>query len=185
MPREKKPKLPIMEDTETLSLSKHAAIIDIAFGVMDDSGTGKRWLINPDSYQGDSRFVIDDETIAFHGKSGLYEQARAVGHSWQRVAAEVHEFLALYAGSYEVHLWTQGKDFDAPILEHLFKCADLKTPYKYSHVHCLRDLSDQYPEVKRQWYGDHTAMKDVIAQVNHLKTLAARFDRVYKFVYGE
>lgn len=185
--REKKPYLPIMVDIETLSLSRHAAIIDIALAPIGDFGEGKRWLLNPSSYCNHNQFIRDPETLAFHAsnKTGLLEDAELVGHSWQRVAMELHDHLKGYTGQYELHMWSQGKDFDFPILEFLFTEAGLKTPWKYSNTHCLRDFAKFFPEVKRSWYGNHTAMQDVKAQVKHIKDIAAYSERFYKFLYGE
>jgi hypothetical protein len=153
---------------------------------MGGDGQGKRWMINPSSYLNTANFVRDPETLAFHAnnKSGIMEDAEAIGHSWQKVAQEIHNWLSDYTASYEIHMWAQGKDYDFPSLTHLFKQAGLKTPWKYSHTHCLRDLSGMYPEVKRAWYGNHTAMQDVRAQVNHLQNIVSRCDRAYRFVYG-
>lgn len=185
--KSQKPLLPIMTDVETLSLRVNAALIDVAFGLMDDSGAGKRWLINPDSYNGVPGFIVDAETIAFHenNKSGLIDQARAVGISWRTAAVEIYDWLQNYENSYETHIWCQGKDFDISRLDNFFHQAGLKCPWKYSHTHCLRDLSGLFPEVKRNWFGNHTAMKDVIAQASHLKNICARNERAYNFVYGD
>lgn len=183
---QKKPILPIMIDTETLSLDNYAAIIDIAVVPVMDGYPGKRWLITPASYNNHANFVRDADTIAFHmnNKSRLLEDAEVVGHSWQKVAQEVHNYLQDFTSSYEIHVWAQGKDFDVPRMDHLFKEAGLKTPWKYSHTHCLRDLAGLFPEVKRRWYGNHTAMEDARAQVSHLKDIAARSDLAYRFIFG-
>ena len=185
--RQKKPILPFMVDCETLSLSRSAAVIDIAIAPIGDThGEGKRFLISPDSYGGMDGFIVSADTIAFHegNKTGLIEDCRARGKGWQLVSEEFRDYLGQFAGAYEIHLWSQGKDFDGPILENLLHQAGMKTPWKYSHFHCLRDFSQFYPEVKRTWWGNHTAMKDVIAQISHIKSLAAYDDRFYRFLYG-
>lgn len=183
---QKKPILPFMLDCETLSLDRHAAVIDIAIAPIMDGLQGKRWLINPSSYSNHPSFIRDPETLAFHAnnKTGLMEDAEMVGHSWQRVAQEVHNYLQDFTTWHEIHIWSQGKDFDTPIMEHLFKQAGLKTPWKYSHTHCLRDLSGLFPDVKRSYYGNHTAMEDARAQVKHLKDIAGRHDIAYRFIFG-
>lgn len=186
MNKPKRPILPIMVDIETLSLDRHCAIIDIAVAPIGEFGQGTRWLINPESYQKYSQFEQDSETVAFHtnNKSGLIQDATQVGVSWHTAAQELYDQLYAYTTQYEIHMWSQGKDFDFPCLEFLLKQAGLKTPWKYSHTHCLRDLSAQYPEVKRSWYGNHTAMQDVRAQIAHIQKIAASSDRAYGFVFG-
>lgn len=186
MSKPKRPVLPIMLDCETLSLDPYAAIIDIALAPIGEFGQGKRWLVTPSSYDCNPNFVRDPETVAFHAnnKSGILEDAELTGHSWQRAAMELHAHLHDLTSQYEIHMWSQGKDFDFPRLDHLFAEAGLKTPWKYSHTHCLRDFAKFYPEVKRSWWGNHTAMKDVQAQVKHIKDIAAYSERFYNFLYG-
>lgn len=183
----KRPKLPFMLDIETLSLAGQAAIIDIALAPIMDGLQGKRWLVTPSSYNNHAGFHRDPETLAFHAnnKTQLVEDAEKLGHSWQKVADEVHNYLQDFTASYEIHIWAQGKDFDIPKMDNLFKQAGLKTPWKYSHTHCLRDLSGVFSDVKRSWYGNHTAMEDVRAQVSHLKNIAARHDLAYQFIFGD
>lgn len=181
----KKPKSPWMVDCETLSLKRHAAVIDVAVVSMTNPAERKRWLINPDSYKPDDFFHINAETVAFHANnnSGLVEQCRAVGHSWQQVANEINDYFQLHQAT-EIHIWSQGKDFDSPIIDNLMEQAGYKTPWKYSNFHCLRDLAQMYPEVKRTSFGNHTAMMDVVAQIKHLSDLCAYDDRVYRHVFG-
>lgn len=180
-----KPKLPVMLDSETLSLKSNAAIIDVAFGSTQENVT--RILIRPESYTNSFDFDVNSETIAFHTnqKTGIMEHAEAVGVSWRKAAQQIHEALSGLARNYELHLWCKGKDADIPWLTNLLNCADLKVPWHYNRTHCLRDLGQLYPEVKQPSHGNHTANRDVIAQLGYLNALCAYDDRVYRMVWGD
>jgi oligoribonuclease (3'-5' exoribonuclease) len=184
--RPRKPVLPIMVDIETLSLDAgRAAVIDIAVVPIDGTSCGKSWLVRPSSYEG-TDFGINQETVAFHAnnKSGIVERAEAAGVSWQTVALELALYLQQKADNYEIHIWCQGKDFDIPVMNNFLKQAGQKPAYKYYNTHCLRDLSALFPEVRRDWFGNHTAMKDTRAQCHHIEKLCAHSDRIYNFVFG-
>lgn len=180
-----KPKLPLMLDLETLSLKPNAAIIDIAFGSTQENVT--RILVRPESYTNSFDFDVNSETINFHTnqKTGIMEHAEAVGVGWRKAAMQVQEHIAKLQLNYEVHLWCQGKDADIPWLANLLQCAGLKVPWRYNCTHCLRDLSQLYPEVKKPSHGNHTANRDVIAQIGYLNALCAYDDRVYRMVWGD
>lgn len=182
-----KPKLPIMVDLETLSLKRNAAVIDIAMCAVTDDGAMHQWYLRPESYTNSFEFDVDPATINFHTnqKTGIMGVAEARGQHWRDISVEVVSYLTNLAHHYEIHLWSQGKDFDMPVLENLLAQAGCKAPWKYSNTHCLRDLAQQYPEVKRMKWGNHTAKLDVEAQSQHLKDLAAASDRVYRWVYGD
>lgn len=181
-----RPKLPIMLDIETISLRPNAAIIDIAFKPATDDGILRQWYINPDSYTDNFEFDVDSETIKFHEsqKTGIMRTATTYGVHWGRATEEINSYLKNLGNSYEIHLWSRGKDADIPWLNNLFHQAGYKTPWKYSHTHCLRDLGDLYSHVHRTSFGNHTAARDVEAQCKHLQDIAATSDMAYRFIYG-
>lgn len=182
-----KPKLPLMIDLETLSLKSNAAVIDVAIGHLDMGLMPTQVYIKPESYTNSFDFDVSQDTIAFHRaqKTDIISHAEAVGKSWRMAAEAVHTYLTSLSAQYEIHLWAQGKDFDIPVLTNLLTCAGHKTPWKYSNTHCLRDLAQLYPEVKRSSYGNHTAARDVMAQTQHLLNLCAWDDRIYRHVWGD
>lgn len=183
----KKPKLPVMLDLETLSLKANAAVVDVAFCAATGEGVMHQWYIRPESYTNSFEFDVNPETLAFHHNqgSGLIGTAEHYGKSWREVAQYVYEYLSLLGATYEVHLWTKGKDADIPWLSNLLQSAGYKLPWVYKNAHCLRDLGMLFPEVQQTTWGNHTAARDVEAQIKYLIDLAGYSDRAYHFIYGD
>jgi hypothetical protein len=80
-------------------------------------------------------------------------------------------WVASYAEQYEVHMWSQGKDFDFPITENLAEACGEKVQYAYSRVHCLRDLVWLNPKTRIQRGKDtdhHRALPDAVFEAQQL-----------------
>lgn len=183
----KKPILPVMLDLETLSLKSNAAVIDIAMRPACNGHEMFQLFVKPESYINAFEFDVNQETMAFHSNqnSGILYLAESAGVHWRAAAEEVHNYLRVLCANYEVHLWCKGKDADIPWLSNLLQCAGYKLPWAYKNAHCLRDLGMMYPEVKQMSWGNHTAAKDVEAQIMYLKDIASYSERAYNFIYGE
>lgn len=171
-------KVHIVTDIEALSLDSHAAIIDIGAAVAYGNFQPEyfRIAIKPSSYAelGES-FAISEETIAFHEEKnpGYLEQLEAEGVSIQEAASEFNEWLAGYAANAELHIWSQGKDYDFPILAHFFRFAGITPAYKYRNIHCIRDLIFLNPK-SRLGSGQteaHTALADAVQAKNQLQKI--------------
>lgn len=184
-----KSKIVVMLDCETLSLARNAAVIDIGLVVMHPGGINSsyRWLINPESYQGNNKFHVDQETVNFHNRqnTGLIETATMRGWSWEAAADGVFVTLAQLADFHELHVWAKGKDFDGPVIEHFLKRAGYSVPWRHTNLHCLRDLAQLFPEVRARQLGDHTALKDAEAQACHLMDIAAYSERASNYIFGK
>lgn len=183
--KEQKPKIPIMLDCETLSLSQNAAVIEVALVPFDRwEYPAKTFTIDPQSYRGQD-FDISQDTVNFHQKqgTGIIERCTTTGRSWKVVATEVIAYFQQFRGL-EPHIWCQGKDADIPWLSGLITKAGMRLPWHYTHTHCLRDLSQQYPEIPRTYYGNHTALKDCQAQIKHLQDIAKGNRRVAEWIWG-
>lgn len=167
--RQFKPKAHVIIDIETLSLDRHAAITEIAaLGMFGTHAVGQSFSIKirPSSYDQLPAFVRDPETIAFHDRENPFalkeceDDGKAVKEALQALA----EYLAHYSHPYELHVWSQGKDFDFPILEHAYKAFDMQIPWNYRNVHCLRDLVFLNPRSRIQPSKGvkHRALDDVL-----------------------
>lgn len=185
-PREQKPIIPIMLDCETLSLAHNAAVIEVALVPFDRwEWPSKTFIIDPQSYKLGDGFEVSQDTVAFHQKqgTGLIERCTTVGKSWRSVAQDIIDFFNTMRG-YDLHIWCQGKDVDIPWLSGILLKAGYKLPWHYTHTHCLRDLSQQYKEIPRAYYGDHTALKDCQAQIKHIQDIAKGNKRVAEWIWG-
>ena len=186
MAKQTKPKLPIMLDCETLSLAHNAAVIEVALVPFDRwEYQSKVFTIDPQSFKQGDGFDISQDTINFHQKqgTGLIDRCSQVGSSWRSAAVDIINYFQQFR-NLEIHLWAQGKDVDIPWLSGLLTKAGMRLPWHYTHTHCLRDLAQQYPEIPRAYYGDHTALKDCQAQVKHIQDIAKGNRRVAEWVWG-
>lgn len=192
MSKPKKQRLAVMVDLETLCTRKNAAVIDIALIAIHLRGGQAESLeleiqVSPASYEGDFTFSVSPATMDFHQRqnSGLLEKCRMVGMDWREAAARINQYLSSLSSAYEVHLWARGKDFDGPILENLlFRAGFNDVPWKFSNMHCLRDLCQLFPEVKQASYGNHTALADARAQVTQLLDIASYSERASNYIFG-
>jgi hypothetical protein len=183
--RESKPIIPIMLDCETLSLSHNAAVIEVALVPFDRwEWPSKVVQIDPTSYKGTS-FDIDQSTIEFHQKQGtnILERCTVQGKSWKSSAFDILDWFNDMR-AYDLHIWCQGKDVDIPWLSNLLKQAGIRLPWHYTHTHCLRDLTQQYRDISRAYYGNHTALKDCQAQIKHIQDIAKGNKRVAEWIWG-
>lgn len=186
-----KPRVVVSLDCETLSLARNAAVIDIGYVVMTPGGmnSSHRILVNPESYEGSglNAFTVDADTIDFHRRqnTGLVENATLNGMDWKVAAEKLFIHLSQLADFHELHIWAKGKDFDGPVIENFLKQAGFSVPWKYYHLHCLRDLAALFPEVRQKAYGDHTALKDAEVQAAHLMDIAAYSERASNYIFGK
>lgn len=178
-----KPKVHIVTDTETLALDSKAAVVDIgavmAMGKFEPCQFSR--LIKPSSYVG-TPFEINAETVEWHNtnKPGYLDQCEAEGVSFQEAAHEFHAWLSSFAANAELHMWAQGKDFDQPILNYLFKVSGIeKIAYSFRNFHCTRDLLFLNPGARIKGGQDeaaHTALADAVWATAQFKAIVAKSD---------
>lgn len=178
-----KPKVHIVVDTETLSLDPKSAIVDIgavmAMGKFEPCEFSM--LIKPSSYEG-TPFEVDPNTVAWHEEQnpGFLKTCEEQGVSFQEAAMLFHEWLKGFAANAELHMWSQGKDFDQTRLDWLFKvCGIEKAAYSYRNYHCTRDLLFLNPGARIKGGGDdaqHTALADARWATMQFKAIVAKSD---------
>lgn len=178
--RKYKAKVHITMDYETLSLNRHAAIVEIGAVVTLGNFDYQTFecKIKPSSYE-DTPFVADLETVAWHNNQhpDYLASCEAEGITWQEAAVNFHSWLSGFANEAELHVWAQGKDFDGPLTEHLFAHMHLETPYKYYNLHCARDLIWLNPAARIQRASDgtkHTALADAQHTSEMVRSAVAR-----------
>lgn len=166
-PRKYKPKAHVVIDIETLSIDKRAAIIHIAAVVAYGGGGHNEYsvMLKPSQYKG-TQFELDQDTWNWHEKEhpGYLATCEETGLSIQEAMQGLVDFLADYANEFELHMWSQGKDFDYPIIDWSLTQTGLKAPWTYSRVHCLRDLVWLNPTSRLQ--GTQANKHDALADAN-------------------
>jgi len=173
-----KRKVHIVLDTETLGLKPKSAIIDIGAVVAlgPEQGVSYSQLINPQSYSG-ADFCIDQDTVAWHEQQnpGFVQTCRDTGVSFQEAAQSFVDWINQYKAEFDLHVWSQGKDFDFPLLNHLFDQCGHKSPFSYRNVHCTRDLLWLNPAARIRSNGEaaHTALADAECASQQLIAIVA------------
>lgn len=164
-----KPKLHIILDLETTGIHSTSGITEIAaICQAGTSGELSRFsvMINPASYESNSSFRIDPNTILWHEQQnpGIGEEWKAKGTTWMNATVQFAEWLndLAHGGSYEIHYWSQGKDFDFPILSNHFEKVGLTDPWKFRQVHCLRDLV---------WLNPRSRLKETADRKGHHRAI--------------
>jgi len=75
----------------------------------------------------------------------------------------------LPAPEQELIVWSNGTDFDIPILCHAARQFSLTPPWKYNNVRDIRTMRKQFPEVTHEWIGSkHHAHDDAYNEMIHL-----------------
>lgn len=129
--------------------------------------------IRPGSYAR-TRFAINAEATEFlrneHGVE-YFDWLEDVGISWDIAARFLYEqILHLKDNFKEVVLWSQGNDYDFPLLEHFLGQAGLTVPWHYRNQRCLRTMRSQFPDLPYA-KGTHRAITDAEAGAHNLRLL--------------
>lgn len=181
-------KIRFVLDTETLSLEKNAAVVDIALVEIAGNDRQFNMQIQPSWYENHGLgFDMNAGTVEFHKKNNpnFLVQCEQFGQYADLVVGALYDFLVSIQEmeQKEVLLYMQGTDFDKPILEHLFKHFDTELPVHYRNVRDLRTLTALTPEVK-YIPGNHTALDDARHSCNHLLKQAAMNGAMFKYLWG-
>lgn len=178
-----KPKTNIIVDTETLAIDSKAAIVDIGAVIgygMFNGQPSFHVKIKPSSYAG-TLFEIDADTMNWHNanKPGYLDDLEANGVSFQEAALHFNDWLAGFAANSDLHMWAQGKDFDAPNLDWLFKQCGIKPAYSFRNFHCTRDLLYLNPGARIKGGSSeaaHTALADAQWAADQFNAIVAKSD---------
>lgn len=149
-------------DIETMGTRPNAAVLSIAAVrfIMPDAGKGSKdstqclqerfnIFINPQSWILDPDFTIDDDTRKWwsddaraEAKNNLMKSFEADSRHYSYAADRFYDWLMGLKSEHgaEIIPWFQGKDFDLPILKHLFYKADYDLPFDNKKARCARDF---------------------------------------------
>ncbi|MND22547.1 hypothetical protein D3C80_129280 [compost metagenome] len=165
--RQYKPKAHIILDTETLSTSRRAGVVELAaLGQFGATGMPKSFYvaIKPTQYDELKQFDVNMDTITWHNEQnpGHLAKLDAEGVSLQEAMNQFLAWIGQFTEPYELHMWSQGKDFDFPILEWALQQCGYEPPWKFRNVHCIRDLLFLNPRsrIGGAKKAAHTAMAD-------------------------
>ena len=190
-PKVYKPKRHIIIDCETLSTKRNASVVDIAAIAIDFNGRPSQefqtFIRRGEQVEAGHLFHTDEETIDWHNRHDpeFLPLCENNGVSFQEAMASLNDWILAQELGVELHFWSQGKDFDFPILENMLDAAGLKAPWKYSRLHCLRDLVFLNPGSRLKGSGPvaHKALLDArheAEQLIHTTKSSSWLQRLFK-----
>lgn len=155
-----------MLDTETFGLSPDSLIVSIGGVFFDETGLGVEgyWPLELNQLGR----VIDPGTIAWWLQQS--DEARQVFHP-DVERHTIYEALTSLASAIEKDtlVWSNGADFDLPLLANAYKAIGMTTPWGYKNTRCFRTLRAQFPDVEGPvGLTKHNALDDAKWQASFL-----------------
>ena len=130
----------IMLDHETLGTTADSVIMSIG-AVKFNLETGE---IEPEGFYAsvsiDSNLEcgrrIQEDTLIWWMKQG--PEAQGVFHEEKLALAPVLEQFSDWVGTRDFTMWSNGADFDIPMLAHAYKQHQMETPWEFWNTRCFR-----------------------------------------------
>ena len=168
-----------MIDLETLGTVADAAIMsigavrfDLDSDKIDDTGFYASVSIDSNT---EFKRRIQEDTLLCWLKQPI--EAQTVFHeSKQTLPAALHD-LADWIGTDDCHMWSNGADFDLPMLAHAFTQCGMEVPWRFWNSNCFRTYK-KLPgakNVKLPMLGTkHNALFDAIHQAKTAQAIQAK-----------
>jgi hypothetical protein len=165
-----------MFDTETLATTADACIMsigavrfDLDSGLIDDNGFYAS--ISVDSNLELKRRISED-TLIWWMKQGA--AAQGVFHEGKQMLRPALEALSDWIGNPDCHVWSNGGDFDIPMLAHAFTQCGMTVPWKFWNTRCFRTYKNLpgAKHIRSPVTGvKHNALSDAHQQVVTLQAI--------------
>lgn len=160
----------IMIDLETLDVRPSSVILSVGIVVFDDKKIVEAGYLIPNRQQQiDAGRTISFDTLKWHLKQGA--ECQAVFSENDQMTVEecitaIHATIIQYPNA---KIWSNGANFDAVIMDHLFNMYSVEAPYKFWNVRCFRTYCEEKGEKYSGKSGvTHNALQDAKDQANHL-----------------
>jgi DNA polymerase III epsilon subunit-like protein len=163
--------LHVMVDLETLSTKPTARILSIGacYVNYEDPAKGPVFY-HRIKIEENPVFDTDFGTLAWWNKQNPETKAEA----FSGVEDLVHvlaKFQAWFPS--DACIWSNGANFDIPVLSHAFGFYGLKEPWSYKNTRCYRTLKEMFAKtvVSDTNPNKHNALTDAIVQAMHLQKI--------------
>ena len=130
----------VMFDAETLATTADACILsigavrfDLDSDRIDDAGFYASVSVDSNL---ELKRRISEDTLIWWMKQG--PAAQGVFHESKQTLRDALLDLSDWMGDGEYHVWSNGADFDLPMLAHAFTQSGLEVPWKFWNSHCFR-----------------------------------------------
>ena len=167
-----------MVDLETLGTTADAVIMSIG-AVRFDPDTDALDMENAfyasvsieSNHEGARRHISEDTLLWWLKQS---PQAQAVFHEPKDTLRSALESLSDWISTDDNHMWSNGADFDLPMLAHAYKQFGQEPPWKFWNNRCYRTMKGM-PFAKRAGKIEvgvkHNAVTDAYNQARHLQAI--------------
>lgn len=167
-----------MVDLETLGTVADAVILsigavkfDIDSDAFDDNGFYAS--VSVDSNLELNRRIQEDTLVFWMGQEPA---AQKVFHEPKNTLRSALEDFSDWVDGDNYSMWSNGADFDLPMLAHAFTQCRLDIPWKFWNSNCFRTYK-KLPQAKSVTFVPngvkHNAMADAVNQAKHLQMIHA------------
>lgn len=184
------PSINIMMDVETLGTSADACIMSIGAvkfklesDFIDDAGFYASVSIES-NLEGKRR--IQEDTLIWWLKQG--SSAQGVFHESKQTLRDALIDLSEWIGDEECYVWSNGSDFDLPMLAHAFVSNQMEVPWSFWNSRCVRTYKNLpgSKNIKVPFVGTkHNALFDAIHQAKLVQALHAGLFKTAKEKHHE
>lgn len=167
----------LMVDLETLGTSPDAAVIsigavkfDLDSDTIDDDGFYASISIESNLVAGRR---IDEDTLLWWLQQS--KAAQAVFFEPKEALGSALESFADWLEHDKRYVWSNGADFDLPILAHAFRSHGMDVPWQFWNSRCVRTYKNLpcaalVPKAKEQGIK-HNALHDAVAQARLVQSI--------------
>ena len=167
----------VMIDLETLGTHADSVIMsigavkfDLDSEQMDNDGFYASVSIDSNLERGRK---VDESTLVWWLNQSA--EAQIVFHEPKQSLDSALSSLADWLGHNKRNPWSNGADFDLPMLAHAYASMGWEAPWQYSNSRCVRTYRSLPAAARMPKLGnDHHALRDAINQAKYVQAIQAR-----------
>ncbi len=165
-----------MIDIETLSSRPTAAIVSIGACKFDNEHILEKFYVNISAADCKKHGLhFSPETIEWWS-----HQPKEARQQWQKDPVDLNTGLDAFIdwyGTRSLWTWSNGADFDLPILENAMWAVGKETPWKYTDSRCVRTITGiTKRKIDRSEGTAHNALDDAINQAKFIQEFLKAMD---------
>ena len=176
-----------MVDLETLGTGADSVILSIGAVSFDLDGDGLDdngfyASVSIESNLASSR-KIDESTLLWWMKQDAAAQA-VFTEPKQSLDSAMDSFSAWFAHSKCKYVWSNGADFDIPIMANAFRSLGWETPWEFYNTRCVRTYKNlpSARNVKVENAAKHNALSDAITQARLVQAVQKKLNTAHPMV---
>lgn len=170
----------VMLDLETLGTSPNAAIVSIGAVYFDIKNQGilDEFYVVVDAQSS----IKSGGTVNFSTIKWWIDQSKEAKEVFQEEdTIEISKALSNFSTwlkniKKDINIWSNGADFDIPILSSAYIAQNISIPWSFRDIRCFRTLASIYPDIKYvKPLISHNSLEDAKAQAIHLMKIFKKY----------